>query len=248
MPSATETVTTEAAKGSPAAAPATKETEPKAPAAQAAVPPKPPAPEAAASTDQKPPAEKPKGKTILTQATEDAEKKPAEEGKPAAEGEQKTADAANTGDEIKLILPDNSRLDPTDVEQTLAFAKDHGLTQKQAEAALHRQHVAVQSHHERLVKNHETQVGGWAEELKNDPEFGGEKFIENSKDANLAMKTFFPDLAEELDVTGFGNHPKLVKGLSKLGKLIKSDKTVFGGKKVVTELSQEKILFGPDGK
>lgn len=247
MPSAAETVDKETAKGSPGAAPATKETvEQKTPATPPAVAPKvePATPAADSKEAPKPEAEKLKGRTILTSTVE--EKKP-EEVKPDAAEKKPEAPKA---EELKLELPKDSRLDPKDVEQTLALAKEHGLNQKQAEAALERQHVAVQAHHDRLLSDHEKRVTGWAEELKNDPEFGGANFLENSKDAQMALTKLFPKLTAsgKLDVTGFGNDPDLVKDLAALGKLIKNDKTVFGGSKVQTELPSEKILFGPDGK
>jgi len=228
-----ETIAAPAAQADPKAAAASKETVAQPTASSAAVPPAKAPAESAQPPEQKPPAPAPARSTILTD----------EPAKPA-EGE-KAADPAKTTEptsEIKLELPKDALLDATDVEGTLSFAKEHGLSQKQAEAALTRQNVAVSAFRDRMVERHDKQVNGWAKELQDDPEFGRTNFAANSALAKKALMEFFPKMVDELRVTGYGNHPELVKGLKRIGAMISNDQAVIAQPKAENPKSPEQIL------
>lgn len=228
-----ETIAAPATQADPKVAAASKETVAQPAAAPAAVPPAKAQADPAQSQEQKPAVPAPARSTILTD----------EPAKPA-EGE-KAADPAKTPEptsEIKLELPKDALLDAKDVEGTLSFAKEHGLNQKQAEAALTRQQVAVTAFRDRLVDQHDKTVNGWAKELQDDPEFGGKNFEANSALARKAVQEFFPDMVEELRATGYGNNPKFVKRLAKLGAMVSNDKAVIAQPKAENPKTPEQVL------
>lgn len=92
-------------------------------------------------------------------------------------------------------------------------------------------------------------ISGWETELKNDKDFGGDKYNENCAIALKAVKQFgTPEMREMLTNTGVGSHPEFVKFAHKIGSLISEDKFNFtppGGDG--TQKDPAKILYGEDG-
>lgn len=69
----------------------------------------------------------------------------------------------------------------------------------------------------------------WAEEVKNDPEIGGERFKQNLGHASRAYREFAsPALQSLLKESGLGNHPEVVRLFVKLGNEMSQDKGVRG--------------------
>lgn len=141
-----------------------------------------------------------------------AEAKPAEESKP---------------DEIKLELPENALLSKEAVDSVVSFAKEHKLPQDVASKILNRENEAVEGYVKAQVEAHEKQVNEWVKEVQTDPELGGEKFKESAELSKRVVERFgSPKLVKELNETGYGNHPELVRLLSKIGRKMGNDTLV----------------------
>ena len=74
----------------------------------------------------------------------------------------------------------------------------------------------------------------WADQVKADPEIGGDKQAETIGLANKAIAQFFPKTAPILVKLGLGNHPDVIRELVRVGKAISEDGFVPGGKTVTT--------------
>tara|TARA_R110000824_G_C15230756_1_gene678506 strand:- start:1739 stop:2491 length:753 start_codon:yes stop_codon:yes gene_type:complete len=62
---------------------------------------------------------------------------------------------------------------------------------------------------------------GWIKSAKTDKEIGGERFETSVKKANVALDRFgTPELREALDQTRLGNHPEMIRLMSKIGEAI----------------------------
>ena len=145
---------------------------------------------------------------------------------------------------FELKLPKDSTLDAARVAEIQTFAKEKGLNETQAQAILDRESNAVKTVLEQQQQNHSAQVLKWHEDVKNDPEIGGEAFAQNAHYAKVASEKFLsPEFRQILTETGFGNHPELVRAFAKIGKAMSSDSLVRpgaqapgGGKKSIESL------------
>lgn len=76
----------------------------------------------------------------------------------------------------------------------------------------------------------ESEVTGWGEAVKADPEIGGDKFAASAANAIRVIGLHgTPELRKFLNETGAGNHPEMVRVFARLGALLpKEDKGVTG--------------------
>jgi hypothetical protein len=136
----------------------------------------------------------------------------------------------------------------------LKDAKESGLTEEQAKEALKETDQVARTAQTRLVKQQEEQLKTlrvqWKEEVKKDPELGGEHLAETAIKASRAFKAVASlDMQKFCEDTGYADHPEMVRMMLKVYDLIGEDKFVRGstGVRVTTPTTQEekaKKLFG----
>lgn len=147
-----------------------------------------------------------------------------------------TKTEAKTEAKVEKVVPekyefktDGLVLDATLIEKTAAYAKAQGFSQEQAQALLNHQNETVSSYVVAQQENLKTKTTQWAEEIKADKEFGGDKFNETAEYAKRAFEKFAdPEFKQMLNDTGLGNYPALVKAFAKVGKLLANDSMVSG--------------------
>lgn len=144
-----------------------------------------------------------------------------------------------------LKLADGAKLDPAYIESFSAFAKERKMTQEQAQEYLNREASAVDTYAQKQEKEFEALKSTWIEEIKSDSELGGEQFAKNVELAKRALEKFGTQkFIQDLDATGYGNHPELVRIFSRIGKLIAEDKMVTPGANSGGQKSYEDIFYG----
>jgi hypothetical protein len=88
------------------------------------------------------------------------------------------------------------------------------------------------------------QVSGWAEESRNDKEFGGAAFDGNLKVAVTGLEAFgTPELRGLLESTGIGNHPEMLRFCHRVGKALGEDKTLSPGAAAGRSVSAASVMF-----
>lgn len=144
---------------------------------------------------------------------------------------EKPADAKPVVPEkYDLKPPEGSVLDAKAIETVTAQAKAMGLTNEQAQAYLNDKDTQVRSFHTQQKEALDARRVTWADAVKNDKELGGDNLNESVETAKRFVKEYASDaLKKELDDTGLGNHPELIRMLARAGKAMKDDKTVFPG-------------------
>lgn len=150
-------------------------------------------------------------------------------------------------EELSLKVPENSFVTEERVKELTKLAKDNGLTNEQAQSLVNVEHDSIVrfqqaqvAEFERLSKN------VWVEDLKKDPEFGGEKFNETVALSNRVAKQYAPEaLMKELE-KGYGNYPDLAKMLARIGKDMESSKFVPAGSAAKTPVSTAEKWYGKD--
>lgn len=172
-------------------------------------------------------------------AVKPAEEKVSEGKKPEEKVEEKKKIVPEKYD---LKLSDKTSLDASALEQVAALAKQNGLSQEEAQAYLEKTDTTVRELYDQQTKN-------WLEQVKGDAELGGEGLNKTVETAKRVIERFGSDaLKKDLDRTGYGNHPELVRLLSRIGKGMSEDQLVVAGGKPTSEMSIAEAFYGTNNK
>lgn len=191
--------------------------------------------------DQKPADEKP------------ADEKPADDKKP----EEKPADDKKPADEKPkevtkeaLKVPKDSQLSAAAVDEIVAFAKAHGLSQEQAQAHLEREVRVRSGVRAEIQKEVDAKVNEWTEESENDKEFGGDKFKETQVRCNALLKKHGSEkFVKALIESGLSNHPEVIRFMNRVAKTMDPDQLILAGAQVTDsgEKDAASILYDGGG-
>lgn len=157
-------------------------------------------------------------------AEPNAEVKPAEE-KPA---DSTKAEEKPTEDLKEVTLPKDSMMSKADLEVVMAYAKENGLTNKQAQALVEKQNEQLNGFLKSQVDAYQAKVDGYEDAIKSDKEIGGVNYNKSVTLAKRVLEKFgTPDLKAEFDMSGFGSHPEVVRLLSRIGNSIGDDSLIM---------------------
>lgn len=137
-------------------------------------------------------------------------------GQPAAgNGGAAPATQAVNPTEYQLTLPDGYTATEAELQLFKDAARDMVLSNDQANALLKMHAEKV----EQSVNQAMEQIGlEWAAQSKSDPEIGGARLHEHVRAADQVIKRFGGDkLREVLTQTRLGDHPEIIRFLSKIG-------------------------------
>lgn len=153
--------------------------------------------------------------------------------KPEAKADDKNkavADQVPADGKYVLTMPEGVEVDAELLAEIGPEFKDAGLTNGQAQK-LADKFVKVQQ--ERAAKQAEgwaNTITKWADDAKADKEIGGDKWDGTVLSAHRAVdKLGTPELKEYLNASGGGNHPELIRFMSKVGEMIREDNPASGG-------------------
>lgn len=131
-----------------------------------------------------------------------------------------------------------------------AYAKEHGLNAKQAQALMDRELKLIA---DADVADKKAQADGiaalkksWQDQTKADKDFAGAdgtQFDGNMATAKRALAKFFPEIVKDADKHPFLDHPQVLKGLLAIGKQLSPDGEFVAGKGNETPRSAAKVLF-----
>lgn len=115
-----------------------------------------------------------------------------------------------------LKLGEGSKLDAKAVEDIAAFAKSNGLSQDAAKALLERENANFEAYVDAVTAQQKAQLEAeqaeWIKTIETDTEIGGANAKKNMELAKRVVEKYGPEgFAKQLDETGLGNHPGLVK-------------------------------------
>jgi len=145
-------------------------------------------------------------------------------------------------------LPEGMDLDTALATEFHTSAKDMGLSQENAQKMID---LAVRNREAQATDQAEqwaTMRESWVTEVKNDPEFGGDKFTETVERANRALRTFGSEkLTNYLQDSGLGDYPELITLFARVDKATGEDTILTGEQGKVTE-SLSQLLYPNQGK
>lgn len=181
----------------------------------------------------------PGGKGSEPQAKAPGDKSSSEPAK--SETEDGAVKPAVVPEKYDLKLAEKSPLDPKHLEKIASFAKERGLSQDQAQALLDRDNqLAVEQQ-----ANWDNTQKQWVNEVQADKELGGERYAQNIENAKRALDQFAsPNLRKQLNETGLGNHPELVRVFARIGKAMADDTIIVPGRQAGEQKSAAEVLYG----
>lgn len=213
--------------------------------------------------------QEPGSKIFADDASKAAEAKAAEEkaasdkaaaDKAKADGEAKAkadADAKAKEDAGKKIVPEKyelktpegSKLSAQDVEEIASYAKERGFSQEEAQAQLDRESKLREGFEKASLAQLESATKEWLETAKSDKEIGGEAFPKHAELAKRVVTRFgTPEFKAELERTGLGNHPELVRVFVRIGKAMTDDQFIMPGSQTVETKDVAKKFYGDSEK
>jgi len=158
---------------------------------------------------------------------------------------QKTEAPAEIKYELKL--PEDAVLDQKRLDEVLTYAKEKKLDPSIAQEILNQENQVLKNFVDTQKTRVQTQIEAWRKQTESDPELGGEKLKENAEMAKRALKQFGSEsFVSVLEESGMGNHPELVRMLSRIGRAMADDKLVMAGSQSAGKKSMEEQFYGSD--
>lgn len=128
------------------------------------------------------------------------------------------------------VLPEGTEIDQGLLDAVTPVFKDLGLTQEKA-SALTKAYAEAQAAQAEAMNEQITEiVSGWRKEAMADKEIGGDNWAQTTKVGNALVKKFGDKaLVDEILVgAGYGNHPAMIRFLSRIGSQFSDDTFVTG--------------------
>jgi len=182
--------------------------------------------------------------------TDEAPKEGEEGDKKEGDEAKKDEGAPDVYEEFKA--PDGIELDPEVMPEVHEIFKDLGLSQEKAQEVFEK-FLGIQQKlagtPEQQLQEAENQIVALntklADECRNLPDIGGEKFGESLATASKVMQAFgTPEFRQLVAYTGVGSHPEFFKMMVAIGSKMSPDNFVQGGDAAVTERRAEDLMFG----
>lgn len=169
------------------------------------------------------------------------------DGKAAESKDSKAADAPI--EYTAFELPDGMEIDEKALGEAKALFAEEKLPQDKAQKYVSLYANKIKEFGEaqaaRWVRQNET----WVSDFKADKEIGGDRVNDTVSAAAKAMDRFgTPGLREALIATGAGNHPEVIRFVSRVGKAISEDRFVVATGASGGERSAAEILYPEHGK
>jgi len=154
--------------------------------------------------------------------------------KPEAAKADATKEAPKTEpvkhDYSKLEMPKDSLLPATHKEKIAAFASKHSLSPEVAQELANAQSAELKQYVDSQVKAYEGVKQKWADELKANPKFGGDRLAEYNKGATEVLNKYgSPALMKMLQESGYAYKVEVAELLSNIYAAMKPDKMVMPG-------------------
>lgn len=171
------------------------------------------------------------------------------EGQQGAEEEQQNTAAsedAGGNDQVPdeysgFQLPEGMEMDEELLARANPVFKELGLSQEQAQKLVDLEAARVQEQ----IDQFQQQIRTWQEEVKTDPELGGDRFDENLALANKAVNEFFePGFLDALRAYGLTNHPEVIRGLKRIAERYLAEDKPTDGRAPSKEKSRIDRFYG----
>ena len=126
--------------------------------------------------------------------------------------------------EYKFKLPDGVNENASVVNHVTDVAEKFKLTQEQAQELLNSQASYDAKAAAESDASYAQAVNAWAKEAKADGEIGGNEWRETIRRSNVAIDKYGTSELRDFLKAGVGNHPEVIRFLSRVGATLVEDK------------------------
>jgi hypothetical protein len=161
--------------------------------------------------------------------------------------EESDSEEVEAAGQYEFEVDDDEPITDDNLEEIAAYAKEHEMSQEDAQKLVDMQSQALQGFQKKLTADFEKTRDDWKVQSKADQEIGGEQFGENMELAKRVIDKFgSEEFKTAVNDTGFGNHPELLRVFTRIGKAMANDSLVLSGKESVKAKSMEDVFYGGD--
>jgi len=148
--------------------------------------------------------------------------------------------------EVKDIEnPNEEYIAKEDIERIVTEGKKLGLSKEQVQWAVQERAETLSGLAEAFESHRVGEINEWRETTNTDKEIGGENLERSISRANLFLDKYGTPEARELLREGMGNHPEVIRILSRAGAAMEGDSFVTGGKHTRNDdKSYEEVFYG----
>jgi hypothetical protein len=162
----------------------------------------------------------------------------------AVEGGEQSTSSETYAD---LQMPEGVELDQALLDGAVPLFEKYNVSKEDAQAFADLQASSIQASQTGQAEAFNQLKLDWQEQSKNDNEIGGDKFEQSVSDAREALGKFgTPELTKLLNDFGIGNHPEMIRFMSKVGHLTKEDVPGSTGSPSSAEKDRVSILYPSD--
>jgi hypothetical protein len=145
--------------------------------------------------------------------------------------DKKDVDPAAIPDKYDLKTPEGVALDEAALAEFEPIAKELKLTNEQAQKLADLHTKRMQETDKANAEQWKQTTAKWVDDVKADKELGGANLDTSVRHAQTALNKFgTPELLAQMDATGMGNHPELVRVFARIGKAMAEDNFIQSGK------------------
>lgn len=149
-------------------------------------------------------------------------------------GAEPTAEAtpapeARDAASYKITAPEGSQVSQDRLDEIAAYAAERGLSDDQAQDIVQFEADAVGRERDFQAEQMKELRSTWIESLRQDPQYGGERFTKTCEEAKRALDKFATkELKEHLNRTGLGDNKELIITFARIGAQFSEDTLVTG--------------------
>lgn len=147
------------------------------------------------------------------------------------QADDKAAEAGNVPEKYEIKTPEGVPLDEAALAEFEPIAKELKLTNEQAQKLADIHTKRMQETERANAEQWKQTTAKWVDDVKADKEIGGANLDTSVRHAQAALNKFgTPELRAQMDATGMGNHPELVRVFARIGKAMAEDNFIQSGK------------------
>jgi len=150
-------------------------------------------------------------------------------GDAGANGDQNQTDnkdgkAPGAPEKYDLKVPDGMTLDEAALAEFDPVARELNLSNEQAQKLADIYSKRMTELAQKQQESWKDTTAKWVDDVKADKEIGGQNLDTSVRHAQAALAKFgTPELKAQMDATGMGNHPELVRVFARIGKAMAED-------------------------
>lgn len=148
-----------------------------------------------------------------------------------SQADDKAAKPDAVPEKYDLKTPEGVPLDEAALAEFEPIAKELKLTNEQAQKLADIHTKRMQETERANAEQWKQTTAKWVDDIKADKEIGGANLDTSVRHAQAALAKFgTPELKAQMDATGMGNHPELVRVFARIGKAMAEDNFIQSGK------------------